>query len=189
MIVSIFKKVTETTNPFNRDVLFCLDRIKSGKSKDLVEVIRSIPLKDDQKPYKLQLPGVCFNGTFTKRSINGIDKRSGLIILDFDNMSCMAEAIQFKAEIIKDEYIFSAWISPSGKGVKALVKIPTDGDHKGYFSALCNYFDSQFWDNSGSNIDRFCYESYDSELSDMKSEVAQSNRGRGRPKGSKNRKK
>jgi hypothetical protein len=164
MIVSIFKKVTETTNPFNRDVFFCLDRIKSGKSKDLVEVIRSLPTKDDQKPYKLQLPGVCFNGTFTKRSINGIDKRSGLIILDFDNMSCMAEAIQFKSEIIKDQYIFSAWISPSGKGVKALVKIPTDGDHKGYFNALCNYFDSQFWDNSGSNIDRFCYESYDPEL-------------------------
>jgi hypothetical protein len=57
MIVSIFKKVTETTNPFNRDVLFCLDRIKSGKSKELVETIRSLPTKNEQNPIKCNFPG------------------------------------------------------------------------------------------------------------------------------------
>lgn len=164
MIVSIFKRVTDTTNPFNKDVLYCLERIKQGKSKELVEQIRACPTKDEQKPLKNQLPGVCFNGTFTKRSINGIDKRSGLIILDFDNMSSMAEAVQFKNELVSNAYIFSAWISPSGKGVKALVKIPTEGDHKGYFTALSIYFDSEYWDNSGSNIDRFCFESYDPDI-------------------------
>ena len=66
MIVSIFKRVTDTTNPYNRDVLFCLNRIKEGKSKDLVDKIRSLPTKEEQKQYKNQLPGVCFNGTDRK---------------------------------------------------------------------------------------------------------------------------
>lgn len=164
MIVSIFKKVTDTTNPFNKSALYCLERIKIGKSKDLVEQIRALPTKDEQKPIKAQLPGVCFNGTFTKRTIKGIDQRSGLIILDFDNMAHQSEAVQFKELVSKDEYVFSAWISPSGKGVKVLVKIPTDGNFKGYFDALRTHFDSDYWDNVGSNIDRFCYESYDPDL-------------------------
>lgn len=163
MIVSIFKRVTDTTNPFNKSALYCLDRIKQGKSKELVEQIRALS-KDEQKSLKAQLPGVCFNGTFTQRSIKGIDQRSGLIVLDFDNMSHQSEAIQYKNELIKNDCIFSAWISPSGKGVKALVKIPTTGSHKGYFDALKIYFDSDYWDNSGSNIDRFCFESYDPDL-------------------------
>jgi hypothetical protein len=163
MIVSIFKRVTDTTNPFNKSAIYCLDRIKQGKSKELVEQIRALS-KEEQKPLKSQLPGVCFNGTFTQRTIKGIDQRSGLIVLDFDNMSHQAEAIQFKEEVIKSEIVFSAWISPSGKGVKVLVKIPTVGNHKGYFDALRTYFDSDYWDNSGSNIDRFCFESYDPDL-------------------------
>ena len=163
MIVSIFKKVTDTTNPFNKSALYCLERIRDGKSKELVLQIRALS-KEEQRPLKNQLPGVCFNGTFKNRSIKGIEQRSGLIVLDFDNMSHQAEAVQFKEQMITNQYVFSAWISPSGKGVKALIKIPTDGEFKGYFNALCTYFDSDYWDNSGSNIDRFCFESYDPEI-------------------------
>ena len=164
MIVSIFKKVTDTTTPYNKDVLYCLNRIKEGKSKELVEKVRSFATKDEQKPYKNELPGVCFNGTFTHRKISGLNQRSGLIVLDFDDMAHKDEAKQFKDELIKDNYIFSAWISPSAKGVKALVKIPKEGNFKGYFDSLRSYFDSEYWDNTGSNIDRFCFESYDPEL-------------------------
>lgn len=164
MIVSIFKKVTDTTNPFNKSVIYCLERIRDGKSKELVEQIRACSTKDEQKQYKNQLPGVCFNGTFKSRSVKGIEQRSGLMILDFDNMSHTAEAILFKDELMFNQYVFSAWISPSGKGVKALVKIPTEGDFKGYFDALRTYFDSDYWDSSGSNLDRFCFESYDPDI-------------------------
>ena len=86
MIVSIFKKVTDTTNPFNKSAIYCLERIRDGKSKELVEQIRACATKDEQKQYKNQLPGVCFNGTFKSRSVKGIEQRSGLMILDFDNM-------------------------------------------------------------------------------------------------------
>ena len=163
MNVSIFKKVTDTTNPFNKSVIYCLDRIKSGRSKEIVELIRTVD-KDQQKKLKATLPGVCFNGTFNQRSIKGINERSGFIILDFDNIENFFEAELFKINLIKDKYVFSAWISPSGKGVKALIKIPTEGLHKGYFDALAKHFNSEYWDSSGSNIDRFCFESYDPNL-------------------------
>jgi hypothetical protein len=164
MIVSIYKTVKDTSNPFNKPVQVALDRIKNGTSKELNLQIRATASKDEQKPLKALLSGVCFNGTFIKRSIKGLDKKSGLIILDFDEFETEQKAIDFKESLKEDAYIFAAWISPSGKGVKVLVKIPTEGEHKQYFNALQKHFNSPNWDVSGSNIDRFCFESYDPNL-------------------------
>ena len=164
MIISIFKTVLDSSNPFDKDVYYALDRIKSGKSKALNEQIRLAESKDEQNKLKKGLPGVCFNGTFKQRSIRGIDKRSGLIILDFDGLATFEETIKFKEEICKDEFVFACWISPSGKGIKVLVKISAVGEHKNYFLALEKHFNSEFWDKSSSNIDRFCFESYDENL-------------------------
>ncbi len=164
MLVSIFKTVMDSSNPFNKDVYYALDRIKIGKSKALNEQIRAAESKDEQNKLKKGLPGVCFNGTFKQRSIRGVDKRSGLIILDFDGLPTFEDTIKFKEEICKDEFVFSSWISPSGKGIKVLVKIATTGEHKNYFLALEKHFNSQYWDKSSSNIDRFCFESYDENL-------------------------
>ena len=164
MIVSIYKTVKDTSNPFNKPVQVALDRIKNGTSKELNLQIRATLSKDEQKPLKSLLSGVCFNGTFIKRSIKGLDKKSGLIILDFDEFETEQKAIDFKESLKEDAYIFAAWISPSGKGVKVLVKIPTEGEHKQYFNALQKHFNSPHWDVSGSNIDRFCFESYDPDL-------------------------
>jgi hypothetical protein len=76
MQVSIFKTVMDSSNPFNKDVYYALDRIKIGKSKALNEQIRATESKDEQNKLKKGLPGVCFNGTFKQRSIRGVDKRS-----------------------------------------------------------------------------------------------------------------
>jgi hypothetical protein len=158
--VSLFKTVKDVSNPFHMDLSYCLDRIRNGNSRELVEKIRAAT-KEEQRVLKTNLPGVCFNGTFKHRSVAGIDQRSGLIILDFDDMD---NAEQYKKELIKDKHIFAAWISPSGRGVKVLIKISTSENHKGYFDALKHHFNSPYWDDSGSNLDRFCFESYDPEI-------------------------
>lgn len=162
--VTIYKKATDVSNGFTKDVLFCLERIKQGKSKDLVEWLRTLS-KTEYDKNKVQLPGVCFNGVFEYRSITGIKEHSGLIILDFDKFDSIEETIDFKNSICDDDYIYSCWISPSGKGIKALVKIPKDIDnHKEYFKSLKNHYKHPNWDDSGSDVSRFCFESYDSEL-------------------------
>lgn len=162
--VTIYKKATDVSNGFTKDVMFCLERIKRGKSKDLVEWLRTLP-SDEYNKNKSQLAGVCFNGVFEYRSLAGIKEHSGLIILDFDKFETCQDAIDFRNSISDDDYIFSCWISPSGKGVKALVKIPKDiENHKEYFKALKNYYNHPNWDDSGSDVSRFCFESYDSDL-------------------------
>lgn len=164
MNVSIFKDVKDTSNPYNKPIQVALDRIKNGSSKDLNLKIRATTNKDEQKALKSKLCGVCFNGTFKNRSIKGLEQKSGLIILDFDGFENEFFAQQFKDNLKEDAYVFAAWISPSNVGVKVLVKIPTDGEHKGYFEALRIHFNSEYWDVSSSNIDRFCFESYDPDL-------------------------
>jgi hypothetical protein len=164
MNVSIFKDVKDTSNPYNKPIQVALDRIKNGSSKELNLQIRASTNKDEQKALKSKLCGVCFNGTFKNRSIKGLEQKSGLIILDFDGFENEQKAIDFKESLKEDAYIFAAWISPSNIGVKVLVKIPTEGEHKGYFEALRLHFNSEHWDVSSSNIDRFCFESYDPNL-------------------------
>jgi hypothetical protein len=162
--VSVFKSVLDSANPFNKSVFYALDRIQTGKSKKTVLEIRSKETKEEQNQIKKSLPGVCFNGTFFNRSIKGLNKKSGLIILDFDGLASFKETVAYKEQVCKDEYIFACWISPSGKGIKVLVKIPATGEHKGYFDSLEKHFKSEYWDKSSSNVDRFCYESYDENL-------------------------
>ena len=164
MNVTIYKKATDVSNGFTKDVLFCLERIKQGKSKETIEWLRTLS-KVDYDKNKSKLPGVCFNGVFEYRSIAGIKEHSGLCILDFDKFNTQQEAIDFRNSISDDQYIYSAWISPSGKGIKALVKIPSEiENHKEYFKSLKNYYNHPNWDDSGSDVSRFCFESYDADL-------------------------
>lgn len=159
MNVSIFKNIKDVTNPYNKNVYYALERIKSGKSKELVERIRA------GEDLKRELPYVCFSGTFEHRSAKGLKNHSGLICLDFDKFNSFQDVIDFKNSICDDSFIFSCWISPSGNGLKVLVKIPAEPEnHKGYFDALKKHFDHPNFDISTSDVSRACFESYDSDL-------------------------
>jgi len=160
-MVSIFKSVTDVANPFQRSVDFCLNRIKQGDSKDKVLKYRKTKDAKDKKV----LPGVCFNGTFNTRSASGLIEPSGFLILDFDKFKTEADAINYKGILAKEPFIYSAFISPSALGVKALVRIPKDAENFTlYFNALEKYFNSEHFDKSGKDISRFCFESYDPEI-------------------------
>lgn len=163
-IVSIFKSVRDVNNPFQKDVLYALNRIKDGNSKDTILQLRQMS-EDDYNKNKSVLPGVCWNGKFKQRSAAGLIQHSGFAILDFDKFETNQHAIDFKDSISSSEFIFAAWISPSAKGIKALVKIPAVAkDHKGYFVSLKKHFNHPNWDDSGSDVSRFCFESYDPDI-------------------------
>ena len=164
MNCTIYKTAKDVSNGFHKSVLFCLERIKNGASKDKINQLRKLSEIEYNKQ-KSTLPGVCFNGTFSYRSIAGLIQHSGLIVLDFDKFKTIQETIDFKNSICDDQYIYSAWISPSGKGIKALVKIPAIAEnHKEYFKSLKEYYSHENWDDSGSDVSRFCFESYDPEI-------------------------
>jgi hypothetical protein len=162
--VTIFQNIRDTDTPFFRDVHVILERIKdgAGATKDLVKRIRLEKRKPERQELKKQLPAICFSGTFNKRTDASLIEHSGLICLDFDGYDKQKELLQDKESLSKNKYVFSVFISPSGNGLKVLVKIPADAEnHTMYFNSLEKYFASTYFDKTSKNLSRVCYESYD----------------------------
>ena len=160
--ITIFRNIKETDAPFHREVEHILERIKNGASKDLVKRIRKEQRKAERNELKKQLPAICFSGVFTKRNDNSIQEHSGLICLDFDGYEKSKDMLQDKENITKSPYTYSVFISPSGQGLKVLVKIPQDIDnHVNYFNSLQKHYNNNKFDVTCKNISRVCYESYD----------------------------
>ena len=136
-----------------------LARIKNGKSKQAVEEIRQVLDKDRKNNLKFNLPCICFSGKFTKREDKAIIEHSGFIVLDFDEVKDLREK---QTELINLPYIYACWVSPSGNGLKALVRIADGKKHREHFEALHEIFPEI--DASGKNESRVCYESYDPEI-------------------------
>jgi len=164
-MITIFRNIKETSTPFFKDIEFVLERIKNGKYVDLINQIRSEEDKTARNELKKNLPAVCFSGTFNRRSDEAIIEHSGYICLDFDGYENQSDMIKEKNKMMTDKYVMSVFVSPSGNGLKTIVKIPKDVDnHKRYFDALKEHFDSPYFDVTSKNISRVCYESYDPEI-------------------------
>jgi hypothetical protein len=158
MKVTIFKNVFDKTAPHHIPLQQALERIQSGKSSTLVSDVRS-----GNKQKKQELPVVCFSGEFSSRSDEALFEHSGFIILDFDHV----DVDQTKMALATDDFIHSCWTSPSGNGVKALVRVTNPERHRDHFRALVKYFERTHGlelDESGINESRACFESYDPDI-------------------------
>jgi len=158
MKVTIFKNVYDQTNPHHIPLQLALQRIQNGKSSTLVSEIR-----EGNKVKKQELPVVCFSGEFSSRKDDALFEHSGFIVLDFDHVDVDAT----KRALATDDFIYSCWTSPSGEGVKALVKITNPERHRDHFRALVKYFERTHGlevDESGANESRACFESYDPDI-------------------------
>ena len=160
--ITIFKNIKETSTPFYRDIRIVLERIREGACKNLVKKIRLEKKKEERNELKKLLPAICFSGTFSKRADSSINEHSGFICLDFDGYNKTKEMLEEKEKLSKNKYVYSVFISPSGNGLKVIVKIPQDIDnHTNYFNSLEKHFNSPNFDKACKNISRVCYESYD----------------------------
>ena len=158
-MITIFKNIF-SKEPNYISVEVALKRIQEGKSKKIVEEIRNTIDKEKANKIKLNLPSVCFSGKFgSDRTDVQLLKHSGFIVLDFDNIFELREK---QTEIISNPFIYACWVSPSGNGLKALVKIANGAKHREHFQALQEVFPEI--DRSGINVSRVCYESYDTEI-------------------------
>ena len=160
--VTIFKNIKETETPFFKEVSFILKRIKEGKSKNLIKEIRKEKDKTARNELKKNLPAICFSGQFNKRSDASLLEHSGIMCLDFDGYKKQKDMLQDKEMFINNKFVLSVFVSPSGNGLKVLIKIPADADnHIKYFTSLKTEFDSTYFDTTSKNLSRVCYESYD----------------------------
>lgn len=178
-MVTIFKDSFDTQNPHYISVDAALQRIKSGKSKETVEGIRKLKAEGkDTSPLKKQLPSVIFSGEaknkiektyksgakkgqsyVSYRDDESMVSHSGFAVLDFDHV----DVSDTKYRLAKDEYVYAAWRSPSGDGVKALVKFPKDlAAHPEHYNALIERYPEL--DSTSRSLSRLCFESYDPDI-------------------------
>ena len=161
MEVSVYKTHFEVEHGWTMSVEDVLAKIKDkdlNKHLDIINKLRALPTDEQKSELKKQLPLICWSGTFLKRLDTECIKHSGIICLDFDDES-------FDTIMQKKEFIYAAFISPTGTGVKVLIRIPDSiKDHKDYFLSLADYFGLKSIDEKAKNISRGCYLSYDANM-------------------------
>lgn len=163
-MVTMFNDLFITDTPFFMDIDEVLHTIKNNPNKDAILKIRGLKDKEKRNKLKQKLKCICFSGEFSKRKAINIVKHSGFVCLDFDDVGNLEDAAILRDSLADNEYIYSAFISPSGNGVKAIVKVPAEiNAHTKYYEAVCETFDT-YLDDKTKDIARVCYESYDPDL-------------------------
>ena len=156
--ITIFSKYADTNTPYHKHINHILNRIKTGANKDLIDRIRIT----GNAELKKQLPCILFSGLFSKRNAQSLISHSGYICLDFDKFPDSDTLLTWKDTLQSDEYTYCVFLSPSGYGLKCIVRIPPDSNrHKGFFNALQDYYDCKYFDVACKDICRICFESYD----------------------------
>lgn len=91
------------------------------------------------------------------------------MVLDFDHLGDRLES--FRKRITADKYTRAAFVSPSGDGLKLVVRIPAvAATHKLSCKALFDYYKDEALDPF-EDVSRACFESYDPDIFVQDSEV------------------
>jgi hypothetical protein len=140
--------------------------IRLGTYQETIQQVRTQTSEKAVKFWKNQLDYVTFSGQFSPtRSVANLKTHSGLMVLDFDHVTDVAS---LRAQFQTDAYVAACFVSPSGKGLKVVVKIKNGDQHKETFADLAHYFNTTYKlseaeqvDPSGSDCSRACFLSYD----------------------------
>lgn len=165
--ISVFKNLLKSKDvPYIIPLWKSLERIKIGKSKELVQEVRNAKTKEEADNIKKNLPCILFGGEFKERNKKGLINHSGLMVIDFDKYESDDKMYDHLHELKKNPFIITLFISPSGKGIKGVVRIPLADQftHEKYFKAFGNEFNYDYFDKSNCNVDRVCFESYDPDI-------------------------
>jgi hypothetical protein len=166
-----YSLINKNKQPLNKKkfTLFCKAKRVPGvyaiKNLSLNEVIFDYLKNNKFKNKKKEnLYSIGFAGDFYYRSEECLIKASGYAILDFDKIKSKDKLTEIWDYLINWGYCVLLFISPSGKGIKALVKIPTvnsDQEYKEYYEAIQDHFNKigygLWFDKSTKNIARATY--------------------------------
>lgn len=137
------------------------ETINPNKRKKVKDIIKGIRTGQDGK--KGDLACYVFSGKYKARNMNSCIEYSGLLVIDFDKVP---DPLELKKQVSQDKFVAVAFISPSGNGVKCIVKVNKDQHlHRRYFQAAADHFDQYHpVDRQGIDMARACYDSYDPDI-------------------------
>jgi len=176
MMVSVFKNFNQVEANLNISVI--LEQIRSGKYKARIQALRELLRQGKTGEYssaKRSLPAFTPSGLFEGgRKLEFLKEYSGLIILDIDKLS-QEKLIAIRTRVEEIPNTYACFISPSGHGLKILVKVFSQPVyHKVVFNQVKAFYEEQLRasdqadtvqiDPSGKDITRLCFVSWDEML-------------------------
>jgi hypothetical protein len=168
-MVTIFKNFNEVVE--HKTILTILEEIKTGKYRHAIVYLRKSLSEKKLEAYekaKKSLPAFTPSAKFVGgRKLEYLTEYSNCIILDIDKLS--TEDLQkTKQTANQSKFTFASFISPSGNGLKILVKINTPkNEHKETFLLVQEHYEKLLnleIDKSGKDITRLCFYSSDENL-------------------------
>ncbi|WP_242929028.1 VapE domain-containing protein [Pontibacter vulgaris] len=119
---------------------------------------------DAKKQLSAFTPSATFAGGRKEKHLNVY---AGVVVLDIDKLG-EEKALRVKQAACTLPHTFAAFISPSGRGVKLLVKVDSPvAAHKLAFAQVKAHYEEQLQvqvDASGSDVTRLCFLSWDADL-------------------------
>lgn len=160
----------------NRPLYDILDEIKNTTHEFITSQLRQHYSSEDGlyglKKKKLPVATFCANFNENLRTKEGLDQYNSIMIIDIDHIGSNSINRLFE-ELSQDKYLFALWFSPSGNGIKGLIKIDYKIDflsdevdiwHYSAFSQIAVYFKEKYnidLDQSGKDFTRLCFISHD----------------------------
>ncbi len=168
-MVTIFKNFNEVVE--HKTISTILEEIKTGKYRPGIIYLRKSLAENKTEAYnkaKKSLPAFTPSGKFVGgRKLEFLTEYSKFIILDIDKLNT-ADLQKSKSIAAQSEFTYACFISPSGNGLKVLVKIDTPKtEHKETFLKVQAYYENILKleiDKSGKDLTRLCFYSWDENL-------------------------
>lgn len=162
---SFYKDIYLSTPNTTLDINQLIEVVKYGYLKNEVIKIRNIADKKERNKEKLKLPAVTLSGVFKERNNNNLIKHSGLLQIDIDEVKQYDKVFN---QVVNDTYSYLVFRSPSGNGIKVIVKInPYEDTHFEQFCAFEKYYLETYdikVDSACKDISRCMFLSYDPNL-------------------------
>ncbi len=168
-MVTLFKNFNEVVE--HKSLPAILEEIRTGKYKHAIVYLRKSLAEKKEEAYnkaKKALPAFTPSGKFVGgRKMEFLVEYSNTIILDIDKLS-KEDLIKASHLANQSEFTYASFISPSGNGLKILVKIASPkAEHKETFLLVQAHYEKLLKleiDKSGKDITRLCFYSWDENL-------------------------
>lgn len=166
MEASFFESVTASAS--TKNLYDMLAEIQSGRHATKISTLRECNDEEVKEKIKRTLPSFTPSGVFSKsHKKDDLQSYNPLIVLDIDKVGS-GKANELKQKVSKMDTTFAAFISPSGNGLKILVKCDSTAEtHEKVFQQLADHYESILGikiDRSGKDFSRLCFMSYDPEI-------------------------
>jgi hypothetical protein len=142
--------------------------LTSGRHRAATEALRAAPMGSPERAgLKKRLDYVTPAGIFTRRANDALAEPSGLLVLDFDHVPDVGAA---RTALLADELLAPELVllftSPSGDGLKALVRTDPTAAYLDNFRAYAAYLAAHYAplglraDEAGKDLARACFVPY-----------------------------